>query len=402
MKEEKAKVSIFGSCVSKIPVSEYCKDYMDLTTFISKQTILSSVSAPTIWEDDGSEFESESFKFKFVTDVEKTGFQRLKEDGSDYIIIDLIDERLGCIAYQNSFITYAIKESWPFGFLEGEMLQKIAIERKVTKEGYFFFIPIGEKEIPLTDYLDLFSSKVLDLYKGNNIILHKFYWSNHYKNEVGEMIPFRNERANDMNLVLRFMYDYLEEKFQNCYVINESHLYFADVNSTLTLAPVHFADDYSEVFAKRIEHFFYFRSLNSFVEVGQNFLTPFVCLCQKMMTLLMDGSSSLETGKTVVFWGCGRALHHIFDSFDRLVLGEALLREYETIQTQVQYVDQNSDCFFQGEKIQKPEFILSLEEDLVAVIVTPEREDLQASIQERLVSMGVSKEKILRLEECMC
>ena len=243
--ERNISISIFGSCVSRDIFNFDLKKKFQVKTYVARQSIVSAVSEPILCNIDDINLKSKFQREAVYNDFVKETFNKFKNDESDYLMIDLIDERFKIAKYDyngvNSFVTYSalLDES---GYLKNPNI--VSRKRKVIpwKEYY-----IDDKK--LSYYMDIFCEKVLSIFKSENIIIHKGKMLNFYKDKNGNIVKFpsnyilNNRKVNDM---LNYMYDYLEGRFSNCSVMDFCDEYCAEEGHVWGLAPMHYQKEYYE------------------------------------------------------------------------------------------------------------------------------------------------------------
>ena len=238
-------ISIFGSCVSRDILNlDYRKNF-NLKTYIARQSIVSSVSKPVPFDINeinlSSKFQREAVYHDFIKDT----FTRLKNDGSKYLIIDLIDERFDIVKYNyeniDTLITFSA-QLYGSGYIKKPNFIKYK-KRKLLREAYY----LNDKKLDY--YLEKFSNNILTIFHSENIIINKCMMLNYYKDKFGNKSKFNinhiinNRKVNDR---LEYMYKFLEKKFKNCFVMDFCNEYCADENHIWGLAPMHYQKEYYE------------------------------------------------------------------------------------------------------------------------------------------------------------
>jgi len=235
-------VSIFGSCVSRDALEfDYAKNF-DLKTYTARQSVVSAVSPKVdIDENDiclGSKFKKQAICHDFRKDT----FELFKNDGSKYLIIDLIDERFGLLMYDNSFITYSaeLQES---GYIKNPAFISKNIIRFFGKQLFYIGRTNGNK------YLDNFCQKISEIYSNDRIFLHKAMMCEKYIDRNGtanEFPPNYTQFIVRTNRILEYMYGYFENAFSGCNVIDIMDGVCAVQNHKWGLMPMHYQDGYYE------------------------------------------------------------------------------------------------------------------------------------------------------------
>lgn len=248
---KKYEISIFGSCVTR-DLLEYNKSIFDLKTYVARQSIVSSVSKPIVCNLDDIKLKSNFKKNQVYGDLVKNTFERLKNDGSKFLLIDLIDERFQLIKYENTILTYSSE------LMESDFMHDIKllsrVNNKVNSKILNFFNKFNRKKpiyiinnVELDCFIDEFIDKILDIYNSENIIVHKAKMLDFYKDTSGAIKQFnRNYLINNkkINDLLEYMYTYMSNKIPNAKVIDLCDDYVADENHKWGLAPMHYQEEY--------------------------------------------------------------------------------------------------------------------------------------------------------------
>ncbi|MCE5219850.1 MAG: DUF6270 domain-containing protein [Clostridium sp.] len=238
-------ISIFGSCVSRDLLEFDRRKKFNLRTYVARQSIVSAVSPPIKCNVEDINLQSKFQREMVYNDLAKETFERFKGDGSKYLMIDLIDERYKILKYNQlgaeSVITYSasLQES---GYLKE--LDIIPRKKKRKIFGGKSYYVYNKK---LDWYLKEFCDRILNIYKSQNIIIHKCKMVDYYINSLGTISKFdinnlsNNKKVNDL---LDYMYDYLEANIPNSMVIDICDSFCADENHKWGLAPMHYEQEY--------------------------------------------------------------------------------------------------------------------------------------------------------------
>ncbi len=241
----KCPVSIFGSCVSR-DLLEFDRHFFSLKTYVARQSVVSSVSEPAKLRIDDIKLESDFQKNQVYGDMVKNTFERFRNDGSKYLIIDLIDERFKLVDYEGTIVTCSSE------FVKADITDNIkTIERVLKNKRNVFtkknFCKYMIKDIELDYYMNKFCKEVLSVYKGENIIIHRAMMLDYYKDSFGDINKFGLsyiKNNNKINSLLDYMYDYLCKKLTKAKVIDICDGYVADSGHKWGLAPMHYQEEY--------------------------------------------------------------------------------------------------------------------------------------------------------------
>lgn len=243
-------LSIFGSCVSRDVLE--CPSNQDRTirlkTYVARQSIVSAVSEPLHCEEQRIQLQSAFQRRMVLGDFQKTSFDLFAADGSQYILIDLIDERFDLMRIGKTWITLS-NETETSGITKaysrenGRGLRPTRVKKKRVRSHYY----VGIKR--LEDYIRCFSERLKTVYAEDHILLHRVKMQDYYVDSGGSVCKFPlNHLYNNMrvNRLLDYMYDYLEKCLPNAPVIDFSGMYYADQNHKWGLSPMHYQAEYYE------------------------------------------------------------------------------------------------------------------------------------------------------------
>ena len=233
------KISIFGSCVSR-DMLEYQEDkILSLGAYIARQSIVSAVSSPLACKMEDIELPSNFQRRQVYHDLIKDTFELLRESQADYLMIDLIDERFDLGMLDGSYVTLS-SEMAVSAYRTTEIQSVTRVYDKTLQE----YLIDGKL---LRSYMDAFVERLLEIYRPEQIILHKALFIDTYISTRGRKKNFnrfyrgRNRRNNHL---LRFMYDYLHTCIPQAHVIDICDNFHADVHHKWGLGPMHYQAEY--------------------------------------------------------------------------------------------------------------------------------------------------------------
>lgn len=236
-------VSIWGSCVSRDVLACQEND-LQLKTYVARQSIVAALSPPV--QCDKEIALSSGFQKRMVQyDLDKQGLPLLRKDGSQFLIVDMVDERFDLAKIHGSYVTMSneIKASGvvPHG---AEIIKK-------EKRGSQFFV----EQHALDGYVDEFAKGITGIYKPDHIIIHVAKLHDYYVDEQNRIKKFpvhhiwNNKRTNEL---LASMYNRLKQKIPEAAVIDICDNYCADIKHKWGLAPMHYQSSYYEHVLKEI------------------------------------------------------------------------------------------------------------------------------------------------------
>ncbi len=249
--QDRINVSIFGSCVSRDILETPNFQFMNLKSYIARQSIVSAVSKPVECNMDDINLSSKFQKRMIYNYFTKIAFDLFANDKSEALIIDLIDERFKLVKYKDSIVTYSSELMVSNSINKPKFIN----ENKLFGSSSFIFFIKTQLGTVIKKYIDEFVLKILQIYPQEKIIIHRAMMLDYYRNKDGNIVKFPlNHIINNkkINAKLHFMYDYLIYKIPNCKVIDICDQFIADENNKWGLSPMHYEPNYYVEVGKRI------------------------------------------------------------------------------------------------------------------------------------------------------
>lgn len=239
--EKKYTVAIWGSCVSRdiFPFDE--EKIYKVGIYIARNSIVSALSQPMEIKSEDIKLESNFQKIQVYNDLVKTSFVNLKNNISDYLIVDFIDERFELALTKQGI--YTLSTEMISANILGDY-KTINRKRKIDRNGDIFYC-VDSKE--LTDYIDDFCDEISSIYGMDKIIIHKAFFSKFYKDKDGKIRRFGKnyqKYISETNDLLTFMYNRTIFNFPQAKVIDLKDKYIALEMHKWGLSPMHYQDDY--------------------------------------------------------------------------------------------------------------------------------------------------------------
>jgi hypothetical protein len=228
-------ISIHGSCITRDTLAINENRNLKLKLYIARHCIISAISeAFNIKEDDKyiNNIKSTFQKNMVLNDLNKTLFESLKSNKSDFLIIDLLDERFSIVDVMGKYITYSneFKSSNMHEYIGGNIIKKVDLDDEL-----------------ISNYMNVYIDKILEIYDEENIIINKVYHLDKYIDNYGNIVNFNDNilRVNKINnKVLDKHYYYLENRLKKSKFIDITKNYLADSNQKWGLAPYHYEYKY--------------------------------------------------------------------------------------------------------------------------------------------------------------
>ncbi len=230
------KFDIFGGCTSRDlfnlenrggAVHNYFARSSLVSQYTSKIESLQSIEINL-----GSKFQ----KSMVQGDLQKSFYNYFRDNTpkGDYLIIDLLIERLPLIKFQNGLITRTSEYA------------KIKQDLQIQKET--FLAP----EEHLQEFQKALPILVQDFRIYKKVFLHKSFLRNQYLSTAGKLCWFENQyKINITNAFLKTLYDLLETNIENVEVLEYPEFY-AWEGHRWGLAAYHYESEYYNLINRKI------------------------------------------------------------------------------------------------------------------------------------------------------
>jgi len=234
------KFNLLGSCVTRDAFSSQgnykINNYFARTSFISLMSNPIKVSMEEILLN--SNFQKKSV----FQDLNKTILTEIIEDSSDFLIIDLIDERFNLTKIDDSIITMSNE-------LKGSSLLNNFYHEEINRFDTNVF-ELWKKSV------DRFFDQIYKKYEPTQVILHKTLWREKYYDKNGEKKDFAPSMINGIrkqNSLLNSYYEYIETFLPKMNIIDmtDKNLLSSE-NHIWGLSPYHFEDKYYDTFNNKL------------------------------------------------------------------------------------------------------------------------------------------------------
>lgn len=267
-------ISIYGSCASRDVFSLTQDKHFELKAYIARQSIISAV-APRIPEGALSLHNPSSFRQRAVEcDLQKTAFEMLRQSKSDYLLIDLIDERFPLLPLFGSYVT-ASNEFYEI--VPAQYRSTNSVDKHI-ENGKLYLGPVCTESA-----IQAFCERLQEIYRCDQVILHQAmfvdrYWSDTNRSYAtlstqeresngtvkgiyqgirakanGFILKFGRKKRfakhylasnHRLNAILETMYSRIQFYLPGVHVIRELDGIAADENHKWGLAPMHYEQDY--------------------------------------------------------------------------------------------------------------------------------------------------------------
>ena len=170
-------------------------------------------------------------------DFRKTAFDTFRKDGSQWLVIDLIDERFALAKLGSSFVTRST-EAVNSGILPDNAA---LITMQPDGNGY------SVDGISLQKYLTEFARRILEIYPQDRVILHRAVAAAAYKDSSGALCLYDTGKSGAdarLNGLLEYMYTELKKLIPKAKEINCAQRFLGSSNHHWGIQSVHYEDDY--------------------------------------------------------------------------------------------------------------------------------------------------------------
>jgi hypothetical protein len=242
-------INLHGSCVTRDSL-ELCKDkQIKILEYISRSSIFSIISRPLNLAVPDNNILGAWGRNCIKADFDKSIFDRFRTNKSDFLLIDLIDERFGllecCSALsEKTFVTDSsiLRESG--------LYNDLAAAYECTKIN-----PLTFSEDVIENTIKSYSDSIKSIYTTDRIIINECYAVYHYISNEGNICDFDDDKrilAQNINKKLARYYPILESELDGCNIIKMPLDIYALEKNKWGLAPYHFEDRYYSIFMDRL------------------------------------------------------------------------------------------------------------------------------------------------------
>ena len=235
-------IDIHGSCVSRDVFNFDENKEVEIGQYFARQSFVSAVSTPSIKQINVNL--PSSFQKRMVeSDLTKDMFEKLSLKKARYLLIDLIDERLNLIKYNNSIFTFSdeLKNSKFMENFDVEVVDKLSMSNSIWKKS-----------------MDEYVNRLLEIYDEDKIIIHEAYLVESYLTRDNQKKYFPEDNRRYIKLLNRFFkkyYAYLKQKLPNSHVISISEDNYQSWEGHLwEKAPMHYENRYYQDVLKIIKN----------------------------------------------------------------------------------------------------------------------------------------------------
>lgn len=224
---------------------------MKIQSYIGRNSIISSAYPPINIKTEEKKIKNNWENRMVVCDIEKRMLDILSQKKSQWLLVDLIDERFGLLEVKvgklTSYVTYS------------QVLKRSEYIKQIAEKGNYEVIDQDEiDEYTVQSIFSRFCKEILSLYDANHIIINKTYPVKYYISHDGKIKAFDNEVSIEKyRRRLERYYHMLEKNWNGCHVIEMPSNTIGDENHKWGLASTHFTQDYYENLLQEIRKIVY-------------------------------------------------------------------------------------------------------------------------------------------------
>lgn len=252
IKKRDVSITIYGSCCSR-DVFNYInnnKIEWKIKSYVARTSLYSNLDINNPWDINEQDIELES-KFQRHTmamDMNKKVYNELKNNASDYLIIDFIDERYDiviCDSKRASYTFEAISSKY-FDNKKIKIVNKKVVGNKIMVNGEEY-----------DSYIDAFAKKIVELYNPQQIILHCAYMCDQYFDENDNLQYFSDDEIkinHEVNNILQRMYERIQIRIPGIHVLDfVGENFHASSKNMWGLRAMHYEENYYKNLSCEIE-----------------------------------------------------------------------------------------------------------------------------------------------------
>lgn len=242
------RINVLGCCVSRDSIEFNKEKYIvpRYAAFVSPWSMFSGKCEVSDW--DICKSGTTSFMQKCVEhDAELSTIDYIKEEQSDWLLLDFADCRLSIVVWgtKNILLTYSVA-----------VKNNIASFAKQFGNDYDI---IKAYDLPYDQFItriDFLLEQLVKIYPVNKIILHEFYCADVFidkqRNLQGVKFAWMKELVEKINPFLKKVYNFSKNKLLGCHIINWPENVVADETNKWGLCNLHYHSLYYEYAEKAI------------------------------------------------------------------------------------------------------------------------------------------------------
>lgn len=246
MRDHPRSISIFGSCVTRDCFRGAYANQFSIENYIARESVVSAIAEPCPLRQEEIHLESPFQKMAVWRDFKKTAFETLFTDKSEYLLIDLIDERLSVVKQGGTYVTKSNE-----AVNAGVIADDAEVCRLIFQQGDYY-----RGEVNIRRALEEFCRRVKSKYPENKIVLHKAMCVSEYRsknNELCEYPPHQIAFGKTVNKLLEYMYGILQEQMPRMHVIDKMSGVYGSETHVWGLSIVHYEDWYYEEVVRELK-----------------------------------------------------------------------------------------------------------------------------------------------------
>ncbi len=242
-------INIHGSCVSRDSFESLTSD-VTIVKYISRNSIFSVICEPLDLKKDEYKATKPYLNRMIAVDFKKELFSYLSCNPTDYLVLDLIDERFKLLKFVSDKQMIITNSS---NFVESDILSN---HHTYSKMDYYLIDTANFSDGLIKKGIDEYAGRLLNIYRKEQIIINETYLAGHYISNDGKCLKFKDTQIQEyrkLNQKLKKLYEYLIAALdiESNHIIKMPKTCLACEASKWGLAPFHFTDEYYQNVAER-------------------------------------------------------------------------------------------------------------------------------------------------------
>ena len=248
---DKITVNIHGSCVTRDSFEEAMSKYdIEIVKYVSRNSIFSVICDPLSINKEDYTASKPYLSRMIAVDFKKELFSYLKNNPTDYLIIDLIDERFKLLKFVSDKQMVITDSS---NFRQSDILTNHPLYSTLD---YYLIDTAMMSDSLLLRGINEYCRRIMQIYSSDQIIINEAYLAGHYIGKDGDIHKFKDTEIQEyrkLNEKLKKMYSALIRALHipDFHIIKQPKSCYASETQKWGLAPFHYFAPYYENVVER-------------------------------------------------------------------------------------------------------------------------------------------------------